>query len=179
MKTTPIPVKEISQYIKVDPTSFSGLRWIQDRGKKIKAGDPAGCYNNTGYCKVGFNKTLYAAHRLIWCLVNRSDVPEGYRVDHIDNDPSNNDISNLQIVSHRRNLTKDKRGSSAFNGVSWFKLHSKWVANLSIQGKQKNLGLYEDEKDAALAYNAALLDAVDSGLIPPRDLDNLNRFEDK
>ena len=180
MKTTPIPVKEISQYIKVDPTSFSGLRWIQDRGRKIKAGDQAGTLHKAdGYHHIRFNGKRYMAHRVVWCLAHKSDVPEGYSVDHIDNDPSNNDISNLQIVSHRHNLSKDRKGSSSFHGVYWYKAYGKWYARIRVQGKRKSLGYYEDEEDAALAYNAALLEAVDRGLVSPRDLDNLNLLEDK
>ena len=180
MKTTPIPVKEISQYIKVDPTTASGLRWIQDRSSNAKAGDQAGSLHKTdGYHQIKFSGKNYPAHRVVWCLAHKSDVPEGYTVDHIDNDRSNNHISNLQIVSHRHNLSKDRKGSSSFNGVGWYKPRSKWQAKIRFPDKQKHLGYYEDEEDAALAYNAALLEAVDRGLVSPRDLDNLNLFEDK
>ena len=179
MKTTPIPFKEISQYIKVDPTSASGLRWVKPR-QRINVGDRAGNLNKaSGYHHIRFNGKNYMAHRVVWCLVHKSDVPEGYMVDHIDNDKSNNHISNLQIVSHRRNTSKDCKSTSPFNGVSWYKAGGKWRALIRVQGKHKSLGYYKDEEDAALAYNAALLDAVERGLVSPRDLDNLNLFEDK
>ena len=43
-------------------------------------------------------------------------------VDHINNDPLDNRLENLQLISHRYNLSKDKKGgSSKFTGVSWDK----------------------------------------------------------
>jgi len=32
-------------------------------------------------------------------------------VDHIDNDNTNNNLYNIQVISHRKNLSKDKKGN--------------------------------------------------------------------
>ena len=48
---------------------------------------------------------------------------------------------------------------SKYVGVSWNKKNKKWIAQITIDGKRKNLGLYHDEKEAARIYDeqAALL----------------------
>ena len=49
------------------------------------------------------------AHRFIWECCN-STIPKNYEIDHIDNNPSNNNISNLRCITinenrQRRDLT--------------------------------------------------------------------------
>ena len=48
---------------------------------------------------------------------------------------------------------------SKFVGVSWFMRDKKWKAQITIDGKTKNLGLFDNEKEAACKYDeqAALL----------------------
>ena len=42
---------------------------------------------------------------------------------------------------------------SKYVGVCWFKQTKKWEANITIDGKQKSLGYYHDEKEAARIYD--------------------------
>ena len=52
---------------------------------------------------------------------------------------------------------KEKRvTSSRFRGVCWYKTNQKWVAKIRIDGKQKSIGSYDDETEAARAYDAAV-----------------------
>ena len=48
---------------------------------------------------------------------------------------------------------------SKFVGVCWCKQNKKWKAEIKIDGKTKNLGYFDDEKEAACKYDeqAALL----------------------
>ena len=83
-------------------------------------------------------------------------------IDHIDNNPENNNFKNLQIISNRQNATKNqKENSSKYIGVHWHKTYSKWQSLIRIQGKQKYLGRYDNEYDAHLAYQKALKELVD------------------
>lgn len=77
-------------------------------------------------------------------------------VDHKDNNPKNNDINNLQIITHRLNTSKYRKGTSKYPGVCWDSGNRKWKASLQINGRSKNLGHFEDEKEASLYYQNAV-----------------------
>lgn len=54
---------------------------------------------------------------LIMVCYRGKDIPAGYVVDHIDNDPFNNDPRNLQIISISDNVKKDHKGHNQYNYV--------------------------------------------------------------
>jgi len=76
-------------------------------------------------------------------------------VDHIDNNALNDKLYNLQIISHRLNLTKDKKASSKYAGVFLYK-PNKWRASIKLNNKTKYLGTFKKEIEAANAYKKAL-----------------------
>jgi len=82
----------------------------------------------------------------------------GYKivVDHIDNNPLNNNLNNLQLISHRQNTSKDKVGTSKYTGVSWDKSRYKWTSRIKINGKIVCLGRFKEEYTASIAYQTAL-----------------------
>lgn len=52
------------------------------------------------------NKTYtYPLARVIYCWF-KGDIPEGMVIDHIDNNPYNNSIDNLQLLTQEDNLRK-------------------------------------------------------------------------
>lgn len=67
--------------------------------------------NNPGYKSVslynqnGFNCVL--VHRLIYASYNKCTIPKGMVIDHKNNEKENNNINNLQLVSHSYNIKKD------------------------------------------------------------------------
>lgn len=84
------------------------------------------------------------------------DVPEGFEVDHIDRNGLNNQKSNLRVVTHSQNMMNRnsfKGSSSKYKGVCWHKQCKKWFAQIVLNKKHYYLGLYENEIDAAKAYN--------------------------
>jgi len=50
------------------------------------------------------------------------------------------------------------RGSSQYRGVSWCKTRNRWLASINDNGKQKVVGRYLKEIDAAKAYDKAVTD---------------------
>lgn len=63
------------------------------------------------------------------------------------------------IEKHRLALIdkKMKNSSSIYLGVSFDKSRNKWVAHICIDKKQKNLGRFDTEFDAALRYNTYII----------------------
>jgi hypothetical protein len=57
-----------------------------------------------GYCQIRINKKEYLIHRLVAMafISNPKNKPE---VNHIDTDPANNIIDNLQWVTHQENCS--------------------------------------------------------------------------
>ncbi len=78
-------------------------------------------------------------------------------VDHINNVKTDNRLDNLQIVTHRYNVSKSTpKGSSEYTGVRYIKKNKNWRAQIVINGKFKHLGIFNDELEAAEAYQKAL-----------------------
>ena len=44
-------------------------------------------------------------------------------------------------------------GTSRYKGVCWDKKRCKWKAQIAIHGERKQLGRFDNEVDAALAYD--------------------------
>lgn len=83
------------------------------------------------------------------------------QVDHINHNKLDNRRENLRLCSHTENMRNGSskiRGFSKYKGVS--KTHSKihpYKATIRINGRQKYLGSFKTEKDAAIAYNIAAI----------------------
>lgn len=83
-------------------------------------------------------------------------APKGMVVDHINHNGLDNRKANLRIATfseNRRNSRKAKDTSSKYKGVSWHKNNKKWHAGININGRRKHLGSFDDEIQAAKAYD--------------------------
>lgn len=92
--------QDLLDIVAVSPESKTGLIWTSTNGKR-RAGNPVGSTSN-GYWIVGFNKTTYPVHRVVWTVAH-GPIPEGMVIDHIDGDPSNNNLSNLRLATSNQN----------------------------------------------------------------------------
>jgi hypothetical protein len=85
-------------------------------------------------------------HRLI-AQAHLSDYSEDLEVDHIDRCRSNNEISNLRMVTPSQNLH-----NTDAKGCSFDKTINKWKAKICVNYKQKHIGYYDTEEEAHQAY---------------------------
>lgn len=63
---------------------------------------------NRGYKAFMVNHKLYYVHRVVYEAFI-GEIPEGLIIDHIDENKSNNHLTNLQVLSHSENLRKHYR----------------------------------------------------------------------
>ncbi len=81
-------------------------------------------------------------------------------VDHIDGNGLNNQRVNLRLSDSRHNSFNrgaNRNNTSGIKGVSWNKEMSKWVAQITIDGRQTYLGLFDDKHEAGEAYLQAAI----------------------
>jgi len=100
-------------------------------------------------------QTFIRKHRLVFYAYNpdfdifRRSRTENF-IDHVDKDKSNNSIENLRIVTKQQNTFNTKA-----KGYTWCKKNKKWHAQIHLDGKNKNLGYFENEEEAREAYLTA------------------------
>ena len=157
-KAKPLPSLEmVSELFGYDvETGF--ICWKAARGKKIKAGQPAGTISKKGYLKIAITidkkYCVFQAHRLIWYITTGVD-PMDKQIDHIDGNPLNNKISNLRLATNaenQRNKPANQNNSSGFKGVSYKKSHKRWCASIGFNGKKFCLGFFDTPELAHMAY---------------------------
>lgn len=117
-----------------------------DRGMKIfntrDAGKTAGCVNKTtGYRHIRINGRIYQTHRLIWIFHN-GPVPEGLVIDHINNDPSDNCISNLRLATNSENLRNQRINNNNILGVKNVSIHAAGGYHVQVMIDGKRISKY-------------------------------------
>lgn len=122
--------------------------------------------NGAGYmyatlANSGIHKKL-AVHQIV-AMSFLNHTPSGYElvINHIDGDRLNNHKDNLEIVTTRQNATvkfkdRDKVLTSSYVGVCFDKFKKRWLAAITVGGKQIHLGYHKVEIDAHNAYQKAL-----------------------
>lgn len=63
-----------------------------------------------------------------------------------------------RIAEGQQSRKKRQGCSSRYKGVSWSKVSQKWRARIKVNGECLYLGLFDDESEAAGAYNRAALE---------------------
>lgn len=131
------------------------LYWKIRPSNSINVGNKAGYLDKKGYISVRINRKLHYLHRLIFIF--HYGVLSKY-IDHIDGNTLNNRIENLRQVTkqqNNQNARKRSDNTSKHKGVCWSKAADKWVAYVSVNGKPKHLGCFEDIELASLVAEEA------------------------
>jgi hypothetical protein len=104
--------RDVINYENYYKVSDCGVVFSKDRvqgNRTIKARKMALVSNGTGYLQVTLNlnntrKKIYI-HRLVWEMFN-GPIPKGYEIDHINCNKADNQISNLQLMTRKENMSK-------------------------------------------------------------------------
>ncbi len=102
------------------------------------------------YAISGSGKTRVYMHRVI---MNTCDTQV---VDHYDGNGLNNQKSNLTNCTQAENVHKGTI-IGKYKGTYWDNKYQAYCAQIRYRDKRKFLGYFQDEKDAAVAYNKAAI----------------------
>lgn len=114
-------------------------RWLKSGAKKA-----------TGHQTVALTVNGKSKSVAVHILVARAFLgqrPEGFHIDHIDRDPSNNRLSNLRYATQSENLH-----NTTANGFCWDRDRNKYRAYITVNRKLHYLGLHDTAEKAREAF---------------------------
>ena len=154
MKTMKIPLTRGYEAI-VDYEDWLYLKDFKWRASSInKTNKTIYAIREIGSKKLG-NRTTESKHRVVM------KVNKGQQVDHIDGNGLNNTKENLRIATSSQNCSNvkkyffrnGKKVTSKYKGVNFHKRMKKWQASIRYNKKLIHLGTFDDEIEAAKAYD--------------------------
>jgi len=115
------------------------------------------------------NGYVFSTTRIIWgkqwnlsnfVMLLEGRFVEGLECDHNNRNKLDNRVSNLDMVTPSENLMNraklENKTCKHFRGVSWCKRDRKWCSSITYNRESINLGGYDDQEEAAIAYDIAL-----------------------
>lgn len=119
-------------------------------GNLLRDGELVGSPDKAGYLIVGFNNKIYKVHRVIWEIMV-GGVPDGYVIDHINNNKRDNRLENLRLATRSENECNKRVRKSSRSGIKnvvWNGQLGAWSISISKKGKRKRIGSYSRPEDA-------------------------------
>jgi len=144
--------KDCTKYAVVDPEDYER---ICDIGHWCASSDG---YAHTAFKKANGKPTTLLMHHAVKNF--KYDPNVDLEIHHINRDKLDNRKGNLEPVTHQKNLIEREMYSnnkSGYKGIHWDKRAGKWMAQITVDGKQKYLGLFTNIEDAVKAYKEAEL----------------------
>lgn len=123
-------------------------------------GTCAGCIYANGYRYIQIGNRAFRTGRLAW-LYMTGEWPTKL-VDHKDLNKSNDAWNNLRLATDSQNGANKglaSNNTSGTKGVRFEASRGKWRAQITINGRSKNLGRYPTREEAMSAYERAAVAA--------------------
>jgi len=151
-------------YMVSDLGNVRSLDRIDGLGRLWKGELKKQTLDSNGYLTTRLSKDGKSRMRKVHQLVCESflgHIPNGYKsvINHKNFIRADSRLENLEIVSQRENANqKHLPSTSEYTGVSWNKRRKEWRSYIRInkKGSHFHLGLFEDEEEAAKAYQVIL-----------------------
>lgn len=100
-------------------------------------GKQFGSNDSYGYKQIGCKYKMYRVHILVYQTFI-GEIPEGYQVNHIDEDKTNNRVGNLNLMTHKENINWGTRNERASKTLTNRKDLSKTVQQFTKSGELVN-----------------------------------------
>jgi len=158
-------LKELLHY---DPDTGI-FTWIKATGPRCKIGNVAGSIQTFGYRQIKLNTINYCAHKLAWFYFY-GELHNG-EFDHINRIKDDNRIVNLRKATrsnNTQNVPIRKDNKSGYKGVSWNGYKKRWIAQIFINGKQKQIKASKNIEDAIKARDEFVKKHYDHDFYTPR-----------
>jgi hypothetical protein len=143
-----IPLSQ-GKYAIVDPDDYERLSKYKWYALKCEQSFYAA---RNKYLKYGKKKNVLMHREII-------NAPDNLFVDHINQNGLDNRKANLRLATKVQNtwnrIKTRRKTSSKYKGVSYQKRDRIWKAKIIINGRNKYLGSFQNEIDAAKAYDGA------------------------
>jgi len=161
---------DFSKYLEYNTLSPTGLVWKPrdideftcdracSRFNNNIAGEPAGCLvvDKSGYrlwrlILLGMN---YTNSKIIYTMLI-GNIPEGFYIDHIDNNSLNNKIENFRLATQSQNYANAKCQKSSSTGIKGVK---KVYKRFSAKINGNHIGTFNTAEEANEAYKIAAIE---------------------
>jgi len=122
---------------------------------------------SNGYYLIRLKRTSekakgYGLHRVIvMTFIGASDLS----VDHLDGDPSNNRLDNLEYVTSRENSIRAYKRIKKNPGVNFCEKTGKWRARIYFNKKDRILGTFGTEEEAVCERERACREIDEKGIL--------------
>ena len=138
------------KYAIVDPADYRRLskyKWIAQQGQR------------TFYAVRRIRLEKGGKQKVVWMHRDIMQAGQGEFCDHVNHNGLDNRKVNLRVATRSQNAQNRRKpnvkSKSKYKGLSWNKRDKRWWARIQVNGRQKFLGLFEDEAEAAKAYGRA------------------------
>jgi hypothetical protein len=155
--------KNFGRYVTILDDVDGDLALLAWQAKVVRVGKTMTIYAFREERRDGTRKKVFL-HRVVFERANGT-VPADMEIDHIepgDFGGLDNRRCNLRLATHTQNAANGRlraNNSSGFKGVHFVRRTGRWQALIRVEGRRRHLGYFSTSLEAALAYDAAAVDA--------------------
>ncbi len=149
-----ITTEEVKNLLIYNPDNGE-FRWRVKTSSKAMPNYVAGTKRKNGALQICIRGKLYLSHRLAWFYMYGYWPSE--QIDHADNNPANNRITNLRLANNSQNNANKPSRRKIGKGLYYKEKYDSYSVRIKVKGKMIHIGVFKTEDIARAAYwNAAV-----------------------